>query len=44
MDRRREGDTGTVKVSPFMAAAETVHAGTVSWMIGRIYQCCGGSR
>ena len=33
------GHPGCVKVSPGVMAAETVHAGVVSWLIGRIEQC-----
>ena len=39
----REAEVGghrdCVKVSPCVAAAETVQAGAVSWLIGRIEQC-----
>ena len=33
------GHRDCVKVSPCVAAAETVHAGAVSWLIGRMEQC-----
>ena len=33
------GHRDCVKVSPCVAAAETVHVGAVGWLIGRIEQC-----
>ena len=33
------GHRDCVKVSPCVVAAETVHAGAVGWLIGRIEQC-----